>query len=333
MESVWAIFGSFFVSFVGTRIVWWHAQRRGWMAIPNARSSHEVPTPSSGGIAIAVAFLGTVFALGSLSFVPWPVVSAIVGGGGVVAVLGWADDRYTLPPRIRIVVQLLAAMWAVWQLGGLPTLHFGSVVVTLGVVGSILAVLTIVTASNLTNFMDGIDGLVGGQAVVLGAGLGFLLAVSGAMELALVSWALAAAAGGFLVWNWEPATIFMGDAGSLLIGFSFVVLAIASERAFALSAMAFLAADASFLLDAGATTAIRARAGERWYEAHRSFAYQRAVQAGYRHRSVTLFALGCTVVLVFLAAMSTFSPRLLPLILVSAFVVSYVVWSPWRLRI
>lgn len=127
------------------------------------------------------------------------------------------------------------------------------------------------------------------------------MAASGAWGLASAAWGLAAASAGFLVFNWPPARIFMGDVGSGLLGYGFGVLAVASERMGALPIGVWMILLAVFVVDATATLIRRVVCGERWYEAHRSHAYQRAVQIGYSHRQVTTCVLALNSLLALVA--------------------------------
>jgi Fuc2NAc and GlcNAc transferase len=240
---------------------------------------------------------------------------ALLGGGVAVAVVGWLDDRRGLPAGMRALVHVLAAGWAVWCLGGFPSLDLGVAVVPLGTAGSLLAVVGLVWLTNLYNFMDGIDGLAASEAVGVGLVGGVLLAAAGATGLSLVALALAAAAGGFLVFNWPPAKIFMGDVGSGLLGYAFGVLAMASELAGAVPLIVWMILLAVFIVDATATLIRRVVNGERWFEAHRSHAYQRAVQTGYSHHAVTVAVMGLNGLLAVAATGVWLVPALLPAVL------------------
>ncbi len=278
----------FLVSMGFTWLMYRRAHKQGWLAIPNERSSHTVPTPTGGGLAIAVVFLVSVIALGALGIVSQQVSIALAGGGSMVALVSWIDGRHPLNARVRIVVHALAAIWALWFLGGLPSLNIGGETLSLGIVGSAIGFFWIVGLSNLYNFMDGIDGLLGAETVVVGTVAGVLLMLSGAPELALLAWIIAAGSAGFLVWNWHPAKIFMGDVGSVLIGFSFATLAVSSERVGALPGLVWVILLGVVIVDAGLSTLRRAFKGEKWFEAHRTFGYHRAVQMGYRHDQVAV---------------------------------------------
>lgn len=303
------------------------ARRTQWLAIPNARSSHAVPTPSSGGIGIACVFLGMTAILAAARAIDLPLAIACIGGGVIVAVTGWCDDRRQLPATIRLAAYAAAAAWAVAWIGGMRALHVGVAVIPLGAFGGAIAFLAILGFSNLYNFMDGIDGLVGSLAVVAGGSLALLTFLAGAPTVAAILGMLAASACGFLIWNWHPAKIFMGDVGSVLLGFTFAVTAVASEATPALPSLLWVIILAPVVVDAGFTTIRRALRRERWWEAHRSFSYQRAVQVGHRHSTVVLGVLVLEVVLVGLAFIAWTRPILLPHALAMAITITTVVWA------
>lgn len=317
-------------SMILTGIVYRHARSNHWFAMPNARSSHAVPTPSSGGIGLAGTSIATVALLGLTGALEAHLAWAIAGGGAVVACVGWLDDRQQLPPLIRIIVQVAAAAWALWWIGGLDRLSIGDVTIALGVWGSLLALLAIVAGSNLYNFMDGIDGLVGSLTVVVGSVLAFLLFRSGHPGLAAVAGVLAASTFGFLGWNWHPAKIFMGDVGSVFLGFALAVTAIAAEHLRILPALSWVILLAPAIVDAGFTTVRRALRGERWIEAHRTFSYQRAVQIGHSHRTVVLAILFLEGVLAALAITAWRQPAFLVPAVVLAYALTTVAWARYQ---
>lgn len=313
-----------------TGLVYAHARRKRWLAIPNARSSHAVPTPSSGGIGLAIVALGVLVILGATGALPMPLVIALVGGGALVAIIGWIDDRRQLPARVRFTSHALAAVWAIWWIGGPDTLTVGVTTISLGVWGALLAVLAIVAFSNLYNFMDGIDGLIGSHAVLVGAVLALFSFLAGAPAIAASYGTLAAAALGFLVWNWHPAKIFIGDVGSVLLGFSFAVLAVASEQLRAVPALTWMTLFMPVIVDAGFTTIRRALRGERWYEAHRTFSYQRAIACGHRHSTVVLGVLVLDVVLTTFALIGLQRSTLLLPSFVAALLLTSIVWARYQ---
>jgi Fuc2NAc and GlcNAc transferase len=288
-----------------------YALARSLLDVPNHRSSHSVPTPRGGGVAIAaVAILGIVLTAGPGWIEPRLAV-ALLGGGVFIAGIGWVDDHRGMGARVRFMVHLIGALWAVAWLGGLPQLELGFARVPLGVIGFPLAVVGVVWFTNLYNFMDGIDGLAAGEALTVGIAGGLLLLGVGASGLALLSFLFAASSAGFLVWNWAPAKIFMGDVGSGLLGFIFAVLALASERNGAVPLLAWALLFGVFIFDATATLTRRFLRREPWYEAHRDHAYQRAVRAGWSHARVTKVVLGLNLILAGLALAAVLFPSLL----------------------
>jgi Fuc2NAc and GlcNAc transferase len=277
-----------------------YALARSLLDVPNERSSHSVPTPLGGGFAIVFVFLAGLTALWILGLTPSRVFLALAGGGTLVAAAGWWDDRWGLPRTARLAAHATAAVWALVWLGGMPSLTVGEEAVRLGAGGSILAALAIIWSVNLYNFMDGIDGLAAGEALLAGLAAALLLGLRDS-SLAFLPLLLSAAAGGFLLWNRSPARLFMGDVGSGFLGFVFAGLAVASENTGRLPALVWVVLLGAFFADATITLVRRVVRRERWYAAHRSHAYQRAVQAGWSHGRVTAFVLALDLVLALLA--------------------------------
>jgi Fuc2NAc and GlcNAc transferase len=262
--------------------------RHGVMDLPNARSSHAVPVPRGGGVAIVAVFLSAVVWLLLKQAIPAKLVWALLGGGLAIAVVGLADDRFKLTPWPRLAVHSLAAAWAVWSLDSMRPLQFGGGNSFGAWVSRGVAFIGLIWLTNLFNFMDGIDGLAGMEAVCV-SGLGaILLFLNGLPSYARVSSTLAAASFGFLVWNWPPAKIFMGDVGSGFLGFTLGVLALFSSKAGPELIWPWLILLAAFFVDATVTLLRRMFSRARWYEAHRSHAYQHAAQATGSHAKVTL---------------------------------------------
>jgi Fuc2NAc and GlcNAc transferase len=279
--------------------------------MPNARSSHAIPTPRGGGVAIVALVLGGTMLASAVGVLDDDVAAAFIGGGGLVALIGWLDDRRGVHAGVRAVVHCLAAGWAVYLVGGLPSYSTGTSVVHLGPVGGLLAVLGIVWATNLYNFMDGIDGIAGGQALCAGVFGGALLLLSGSAGLAAVAFLVAAATAGFLAWNWAPAKIFMGDVGSGFLGFCFGTLAVASENGSGVPLLVWVLLLGVFVIDATVTLLRRTLHGEVPYAAHRDHAYQRAVRSGMSHARVSGWVVLLNVGLGVLSVIGWLRPALL----------------------
>jgi Fuc2NAc and GlcNAc transferase len=282
------IFVAFLSSALITALLRRYLVRRKVLDIPNERSSHSVPTPRGGGLGIVLVFLLAVLWLVQGGFLAGSLGWALIGGGLAVAVAGFLDDRFRVPAQVRLLFHFAAAGWALWKLNGMGPLYLGSIVWNWGWLGQFLALIGLVWMINLYNFMDGIDGIAGVEALCVSGSGALLLAWSGLAGLSSVAMALAAASAGFLVWNWPPARIFMGDAGSGFLGFVLAVLAISSAKERPALLWPWLILLSVFTVDSILTLLRRVITGERWYEAHRSHAYQHAARRHRSHLKVTL---------------------------------------------
>jgi Fuc2NAc and GlcNAc transferase len=265
-----------------------YAMTRDLMDIPNSRSSHSVPTPRGGGVAIVVCFLIALLLLLQMGYVEWPLFCALFGSGSGVALLGFLDDHGHIAARWRLLGHFIAAGWVLFYLNGLPPVIMLGVTYDLKWFGYLLGALYLVWMLNLYNFMDGIDGLASAEAISVCLGAALIYIVLGYINHSAVLLVMASAVGGFLWWNFPPAKIFMGDAGS---GFLGIVLACFSLQAGWLSATlvwSWLILLGVFIVDATWTLLCRLLRGEALYEAHRSHAYQVASRRYGRHLPVTL---------------------------------------------
>jgi len=258
---------------------------------PNERSSHSVPTPRGGGLSIVVVCLSGTVLMALWRLLDVRLALALCVGGGAVAFVGWLDDRGQLAVRWRLAVHLAAAAWAVYLLGGLSSVQMGANLLAPGAWGYVLGVVGIVWALNLFNFMDGIDGIAASEGTFVALGCATLWYLSGASTGTCVSaLILGAACCGFLIWNWPPARIFMGDVGSGFVGYTLAVLVIGAQRNVPVALHIWLVVFGLFALDATLTLLRRSLRGERIYEAHRSHAYQHLARYWGSHRRVTLLA-------------------------------------------
>lgn len=277
------------LSFMGTGLLRRYALSRGVLDVPNARSSHSIPTPRGGGVAIVGAFLAGTALFWALRRIHTPHPVALLGAGAIVAVVGFIDDHNHIAARWRLLAHFAAAAWALAWLGGLPPLHVGGALQDLGIAGDLLAAIALVWLLNLYNFMDGIDGIAGIEAVSACVGAVVIYAVSRDTTNAWYPAALLAAATlGFLIWNFPPAKIFMGDAGSGFLGITLGVLALDAAVRRPEWLWSWIILLGAFVVDATVTLFFRISRGEKLYEAHRSHAYQHAAQRYGSHRRVTL---------------------------------------------
>src|SRR5438552_3777123 len=256
-----------------------YALARGLIDVPNARSSHAVATPRVGGLAIVLTTLISLPLLAAVGALLWPVVWALLGGGGLVAIVGLVDDHRPIARRWRFLGHLVAAAWVLAWLGGLPPISLLGFVPNLGWFGHAFAALYLVWLLNLTNFMDGIDGIAAVEAITvsLGGAVLYLVAVPGksAWFTPLV---LASATLGFLVWNWPPAKIFMGDVGSGFLGLMLAALSLQAGWVAPRFFWSWVILLGAFVVDTTVTLISRVVRGDRFYEAHRCHAYQHAAQ-------------------------------------------------------
>ncbi|MBD8601597.1 glycosyltransferase family 4 protein [Pseudomonas sp. CFBP 8771] len=263
-----------------------YALARSLMDVPNARSSHTVPTPRGGGVAIVLVFLAAISGLALWGMLESRVWLALFGSGALVAVVGFLDDHNHIAARWRLLGHFAAGGWALLCLGGMP-----------GVIGAVdglaalwwvFGLLYLVWMLNLYNFMDGIDGIASVEAICVCAGACLIYALGGHAQLMWLPAVLAAAVSGFLLWNWPPAKIFMGDAGSGFLGLVLAVLSVQAawiEPAYFWGWVILLGV---FIVDATFTLLRRLLRGDKVYQAHRSHAYQYASRVYGRHLPVTL---------------------------------------------
>jgi len=274
---------------------------------PNHRSSHAKPKPRGGGLGVVPVALAAwaVAALAGGMAAPgvWPVVA----GALLLAVISWADDLKSRPASLRFGVQVAAVTLGLWSLEPAALVFQGLLPLPADRLVAALAWLWFV---NLFNFMDGIDGITAVETVTIGGGLALVAALHGlpAQEV-FYGAALAAAALGFLYWNWAPSRIFLGDVGSVplgyLLGWLLIVTAAGGLWAVALILPLYYLADASLTLGK------RLLRREKLWQAHREHFYQRAVQRGFGHAAVASRILLCNAVLVGLALLAVLAQPVL----------------------
>ncbi|WP_242169013.1 MULTISPECIES: glycosyltransferase family 4 protein [unclassified Pseudomonas] len=288
MSEWWIVLAVALISFLMTAVLRRYALSRSIIDIPNARSSHSVPTPRGGGVAIVLAFLVMIPVLGWQGLVGGDMLIAVGGAGALVAVLGFMDDHGHIAARWRLAGHFAAAAWALFWMNGLAPLTVFGWDLHLGLIGNILAAIYLVWMLNLYNFMDGIDGIASVEAICACLGGCLLYALSGQQGMIWLPLLLAAAVGAFLVWNFPPAKIFMGDAGSGFLGVVLGCFSIQAAWVHSSFFWAWLILLGIFVVDATFTLVRRLLRGDKVYEAHRSHAYQFASRKFGKHLPVTL---------------------------------------------
>jgi UDP-N-acetylmuramyl pentapeptide phosphotransferase/UDP-N-acetylglucosamine-1-phosphate transferase len=284
-EAVWpaaVVFATGFFCWLATGALIPILRRRDVLDRPNARSSHLAPTPRGGGIAVIGGLLLAWIALRKTGLVGSSVIGASLGAI-ILAVVSWIDDLRGLSPGVRLLAQAVAVMIGILAL---PEPR-NALEAWLGP-GLYDAVLGLVWIwwINLFNFMDGIDGLAASEAAAIGAGLLLFASIGEGADpqIALLGAGLVGAAIGFLLWNWSPAHVFLGDVGSVPLGYlsGFLLLDVANRDHWKIALILPL----YFIADATVTLLRRLLRGERVWEPHRQHFYQRAVRSGLSHAAV-----------------------------------------------
>lgn len=254
---------------------WMLASGSRWLPLdhPNARSLHVNPIPRVGGLAIMAGILAAM----TVTFSLWiPVLLSVVYMG--VSLL---DDIKGLGVMPRLLIHIaVAALYLAWAVPHMPPLLWG------------ILLLALVWGVNLYNFMDGSDGLAGGMAFFGFGSLAIAAQLAGALDVALASASVAMAALAFLRFNFHPAMVFMGDVGSIPLGFLAGAISILGWQSGLWSAAFPFVVFSPFLVDATATLTRRLLRGEKVWQAHRTHYYQRLIQSGMGHRNTALMEYG-----------------------------------------
>ena len=277
------------LSWALTGLATWYASRAGLLDHPGDRHSHQHVTPRGGG-AGPVAALVVVTALIAPASVPTWWLSCVAPGFVILAVTGWWDDHRSLSVRSRFIVQLAVTLYLLLCVAGSDRIG--------GLMATVVAGLFVIWMTNLYNFMDGSNGMAGFQGVFAGCVLAGLFWQAGENQPALLGLLVAAACAGFLPWNLGRASVFMGDVGSLALGFAIAALLTYGVAAGAFTLPVGLLVMLLFLTDATLTLLARVMKGERWYNAHRQPLYQRLIARGWPHGRVALLYQGINLALV-----------------------------------
>ena len=279
----------FIASALLTLAVRQYALRRQLLDIPNQRSSHTTPIPRGGGIAIVITFLsgcGYLYLNQQLSF---ELFMALSGGGLLLALIGFWEDHRPLSIRLRLSAHFVAAAWGLYWLNTSSQATLFTFADGLFWLQQLITLIGFAWLINLYNFMDGIDGIAASEAIFVALAALLLITKfsSPAPSLLLILALLIASCGGFLLFNWQPASIFMGDSGSYFLGFTIGIIALSSIKQNNLPIWVWCILLAAFWVDATITLLRRIVSGQRWYSAHRSHAYQHAARRLQSHSHTT----------------------------------------------
>ena len=286
--------GALLLTFALTALVRRLALAHGVLDVPNDRSSHRLPTPRGGGVAIVLSSIAASVVLLWRGLLDVHLFLAL-SGGIAVAFVGFLDDRRQLSARVRLAAHIAAAFWALLWLGGLPPMLFGGQSVSLGWLGYVVGALGIawtVESLQLHGWYRRHCLLPGGRLHCLQRSVARALEQAIARSACAMALIFGAVCCGFLLWNWPPAKIFMGDVGSGYLGFILVVLAVGATRESPVALAVWVILGGVFFCDATVTLARRLGRGERVHEAHRSHGYQWLARHWGSHRCVTLAMTG-----------------------------------------
>lgn len=294
--SIFTIITVFLVSFFGTYILKLVARRYSIVDVPNHRSSHSEITPRGGGLAIVTAWYVGITILYFSSQIESSLYFALIIGA-LLGVVSLIDDIINLSPLVRLAVQVISSLGALWFLEGMEpiSLYFFQVNCQLLLLPVVL--IGMVWFINLYNFLDGIDGYASVEAIFLG--VAFFIFTQNILFIIFILAVL-----GFLFWNWPKAKIFMGDVGSTQLGFILAVFAIYFHNSGSMDIGLWLILSSPFWFDASYTIFRRWRNNEPLSQAHKKHAYQRIIQAGYSHMQVLLWLIGLNLCILLLAWIS-----------------------------
>lgn len=300
MKSAFIILAVFLLTYLGIKLYLAWSLKKKIYAIPNERSSHTQPTPHGGGLVMVLVCLSAYFSY--LYFTGQKIIWAYFIGASIVALISWLDDLFSIRILWRVLCHSLAACILLASVGFPQIFTFPLLgTYTVGAAGLLFWFLWIVFLINAYNFMDGIDGIAGTQALI--AGIGWLIFgwIGGFLGVGYLGLIIAASSFAFLLYNWQPAKIFMGDVGSTFLGYNFAVLPILAFNDNLVFTRKFWFASVLlvwfFVFDSSKTLLQRAMAGKKIWQPHREFLFHKLVIEGCQHKTVTI-AYGTLTVLI-----------------------------------
>lgn len=277
----------FILAFALTYFMRAYALKKNIIDNPNERSSHSVPTPRGGGVAVVCSYLLALTVLIYSQQLTVHIGLTLMAAGFVIALLGFLDDHGHINSMLRLAIHFLVAIGVVISLGGFAEVTaFNGL--ELSFIANIIAVLFLVWLLNLYNFMDGINGIASVEAITTTVSMAILYAVLSTSLNSDILWLLAACVFGFLLWNFPKAKIFMGDACSGFLGLTLGILALIALKENLALFYAWIICLGVFVVDATYTLIKRVLSGYKMYDAHRSHSYQILSRKWGSHTPVTL---------------------------------------------
>jgi len=287
---------AFLISLIGTYFVRRLAFKNKVVDIPNERSSHSIPTPRGGGLAIVVAFYVGLFFIFYLKLIDKNLFFALLSGFPLI-IVSIIDDLKDVSPKIRIFMQFISSFLVIYFIGGIQIIDLGFYTITNKYLLIPISLIGILWFINLYNFLDGIDGYASIEAIFIALAI-FLFADN--MESLLLIFSVI----GFLFWNWPKAKIFMGDVGSTMLGFILIVLGIYYNNSSQFSIICWLIISSLFWFDATITLFRRVLNRETLSIAHKKHAYQRIVLSGFSHQKTLIYSIIINIIIFGLTLLS-----------------------------
>jgi Fuc2NAc and GlcNAc transferase len=273
------------LSLSGTLYYRKYAIKNGILANLNFRTLHEKPTPRGGGIIFSLVFCLSILFLYFFSDIELNIFLVFGVGGTFAAIIGYIDDLRGITALIKLFLQLFISLWALFWLDGGP---LNEIIYFNGWPAWALSVFLMVWLINVYNFIDGIDGMaITGAVLILSTLFLTLIILNSSSHLGLLFLILIASCCGFLFFNWPKATLFMGDSGSIFLGYIFGAFIIYSTMKSEISLYTWLVVFGYYLADTTSTSVIRLLTVKNWYHTHRSHAYQNLARILNNHSKVT----------------------------------------------
>lgn len=277
----------FLLTFMLTYLMRVYALKRNIIDNPNERSSHSIPTPRGGGVAVVVSYIVGVILLIYFGHLSQHIGLTLIVSGFIIALLGFLDDHGHINSMLRLAIHFMVAIGVVVSLGGFSEVKIFNDF-SLGFSANIIAVLFLVWLLNLYNFMDGINGIASVEAITTMMSMAVIYFIFNLQLNIEILWLLTACVFGFLLWNFPKAKIFMGDACSGFLGLTLGILALIALKENLVLFCAWIICLGVFIVDATFTLIRRVLSGYKMYDAHRSHAYQILSRKFSSHTPVTI---------------------------------------------
>jgi len=256
------------------------------LASPNYRSLHNFPIPKGGGFVFAIIFIVTISIFNLVGELSENFFFIFVYGAGVATFFGIIDDINNIKAKKKIIIHIMLSFWIIYCIDLWNFLKF-DLIINICIISFVSFLL--VWLINAYNFIDGIDGMAASGAIFISLTLASILLLNdGPYQIVCILLVLAVSIGGFIIFNWPPASLFMGDAGSIFLGYIFGALLLLTVINGDLSIWTWLIVFGYFFADTFVTQIIRVIYVNKWWHAHRSHAYQNLARITGSHLKVTL---------------------------------------------